>query len=143
MPAGAIHWQRPEGATAKMATYLNSSPEESLPKAAGVTEEPKGVRTKPAATHLELGAPAAGGHDCVFPWPAPGPLASLPVLYLLLMFPGDTAPISFEKLCLQTRLWLQPPPSAPGGVRRLQFAGAYLWVQAAARPHRISKLDTS
>lgn len=54
------------------------------------------------ATHLELRAPAAGRHDCVLPWPAPGPLASLPVLYLLLMFPGDTAPISFEKPCLQT-----------------------------------------
>lgn len=56
----------------------------------------------PVATHLELRAPAARRHDRELPWPAPGPLASLPVLYLLLMFPGDTAPISFEKPCLQT-----------------------------------------
>lgn len=71
------------------------------------------AQAKPVATHLELRAPAAGRHDGVLPWPAPGPLASLPVLNLLLMFPGDTAPISFEKPCLQTLLWLQCPPSAP------------------------------
>lgn len=96
------HWQRPEGTTGKRPAHLNSSSEELLPGAAQVDEEPEGDRAKPLGTHLELGAPAAGGHDCVLPRPAPGPLASLPVLYLLLMFPGDTAPISFEKPCLQS-----------------------------------------
>lgn len=88
-------------------------------------EEPKGRQCKALATHLELGAPAAGGHDCVLPWPAPGPLASLPVLHLLLMFPGDTAPISFEKPSLQTLLWLQPPPSTPKRSPLFQSAVAY------------------
>lgn len=41
---------------------------------------------RPAATHLELGVPATGHHR-VLPGPAPRPLASLPVLHLLLVFP--------------------------------------------------------
>lgn len=61
----------------------------------------------------------------MLPWPAPGPLASFPVLHLLLMFPGDTAPISFEKPGLQTLLWLQPPPSTPKRSPRFQSAVAY------------------
>lgn len=69
----------------------------------------------------------------MLPRPAPGPLASLPVLYLLLMFPGDTAPISFEKPCLQTLLRPQPPPSAPKGLPRLQLAEAYH--QSSSRAH--------
>lgn len=115
MALGCLLLWRPEGATRKRRAYLNSSPEELLPRAAQVGEEPGGDQAKPRATHLELGAPAAGGCDCVFPRPAPGSLASLPVLNLLLMFPGDTPPISFEKPCLQTLLWLQPPPSVPKG----------------------------
>lgn len=112
LPAGVIHRQRPEGVTGKRPAYLDSSPEAPLPRLAWVRS------TRPMATHLELRAPAAGRHDCVLSWPAPGPLASLPVLDLLLMFPGDTAPISFEKPCLQTlapasTLSSQGIPAAP------------------------------
>lgn len=39
LPAGAIHRQRPEGATGKRPAYLDSSPEEPLPKQAWVDKE--------------------------------------------------------------------------------------------------------
>lgn len=39
LPAGAIHRQRPEGATGKRPAYLDSSPEEPLPKQAWVGKE--------------------------------------------------------------------------------------------------------
>lgn len=55
----------------------------------------------PAATHLELGVPATG-HRGVLPWPAPGPLASLPVLHLLLVFPKDNHQSGWEKPCAHT-----------------------------------------
>lgn len=40
LPVGAIHWQRPEGATGKRPADLNSSPKELLPRAA------QGVRSQ-------------------------------------------------------------------------------------------------
>lgn len=56
------------------------------------------LKSGPPATHLELGVPATGGHHRVLPRPAPGPLASLPVLHLLLLFPEDNHPSGSQSL---------------------------------------------
>lgn len=70
------HWQRPGGQQGG-----RRKARDSFPSALS--------QIRAISTYLELGVPAAGGHHRVLPRPAPGPLASLPVLHLLLVFPKE------------------------------------------------------
>lgn len=143
-PLLAEAWRGSRGRLLHKCWPPSPSPPETfpLPRAALEGRSQIGSARKAQGTHLELGAPAAGRHHCVFPWPAPGSLAFLPILYLLLVFPEDTSWVSVEKPC--TPLYHLGTPSLPCYLRlwKLNSCSKNIFRQPNAHsrpvPHSIS-----